>query len=884
MLKACSQWIFSKIHYLQPESFLLAGQSYCSSKRNSDSPMPQRSFSERIVVLVAFAGLLLPDKLFAEDVTKLLAAGGKPLVPIVVAESASEATRRTAQTLAMQLGRITDATFEVQDGDGASGIAVGTVRDFPQLADELPREPNDNEREMYRLQSHERGVWLIGTTELAVEHAVWDVLHRLGYRQFFPGPTWEVVPHSPDLSIAVDVVERPSYLARSIWYGFGPWDHAKEHYEDWCRKNRATKGIELDTGHVYELIHARHKDEFAAHPEWLALVDGQRRSDKFCISNPGLRKLVVEHALDHFSKRPNDDSMSVEPSDGLGWCECVECAKLGSPSDRAVLLANEVAVAVSEKHPGKRFGMYAYGGHVAPPQRDLHPRLVVSVATAFGSAGLTLDELMSSWRDRGATLGIREYYGVHPWDRDLPGAARGANLEYLARTIPHFHRHGARFFSAESSDNWGPNGLGYFVAARMLWDTREAAPERVAAMRADFLDRAFGPAREPMDRFYRLIEGSRRPLLSEDLIARMYRLLEESRVLLLETSALPAEQTATIAARIDALILYTHYVERWFAYSNATGPARQSEFERLIRHAYRMRGTMMIHTLGLYRDVPTRDKLIHVPPEAEWDVPEGRNPWKSSEPFATAEIETLLREGIARHKPLDFEAVSFSDDLVPATPLNLPEVESGQYGMFFRDEFDLHTWIETAPADLSFSVKAGLIYGRLGDAKFSLFPRDELQGKSVAKIEVAPDKQKRDVSLRSPIRGLQRLHLSDGGDGTEITWPAGTPLTIRSDPANPVLLHSRWTLYFYVPRDTKLIGGFADGPGELRDPDGKTVHKFGDAPGYFSIPVPPGQEAKLWCFHHGNGRRLLMTVPPYLARNAKELLLPREVVDHDTVR
>ena len=829
--------------------------------------------------LLLFAGLLLPTASIAADTPAKLAADGRSLIPIVVAESASEATRKAAQTLAAQLQKITDAVFNVRAGDGASGIVVGTVLDFPKLAGKLPHVPNDDEREIYRLRSHEGGVWLIGTTELAVEHAVWDFLYRLGYRQFFPGPTWEVVPHSPELLIAVNVVERPSYLARNIWYGYGPWDHAKEHYEDWCRKNRATKGINLDTGHIYELVHARYKDEFAAHPEYLALVDGKRTSDKFCISNPGLRKLVVDHALLHFAKQPHADSMSVEPSDGLGWCECAECARLGSPSDRAVLLANEVAAAVSAKHPGKRFGMYAYGGHVAPPKRDVHPRLVVSVATAFGSAGLTLDELMSGWQAQGATLGIREYYGVHPWDRDLPGAARGANLEYLAKTIPHFHQQGARFFSAESSDNWGPNGLGYYVAARMLWDTREAAPERVAAVRADFLTLAFGPAREPMDRFYRLIDGSRRPLLSEDLIGRMYRLLEESRGLIRDPNGQSAKRMAAIAARLDALILYTHYVERWFDYSNATGPARQAAFERLIRHAYRMRGTMMIHTLALYRDVPTRDKLIRVPPDAAWDIPEGRNPWKSSEPFTAAEIDALLRNGISRHKLLDFEAVSFSDDLVPAAPLKLADVEPGQYGLFFRDEFDVHTWVETAPAELPFSVKAGLIYGRLGDAKLSLFPRDELQGKSVANVAVAPDKQKHDVSLRTPIRGLHRLHLSDGGDGTEITWPAETPLTIRSDPTSPVLLHGRWTLYFYVPRGTPVIGGFADGPGELRDPSGKTVHRFDDAPSYFSIPVPAGSDAQLWCFHHGNGRRLLMTVPPYLARNAKELLLPREVVE-----
>ena len=835
--------------------------------------------------LLPFVGLLLSatNTAFSADIFAELAIGGKALVSIVVADSSTARTRKAADTLAAQLLRITQAEFAVQVGDGSHGLVVGTVRDFPALSDKF----RDDEREAYLLRSHAHGVAVIGATELAVEHGVWDLLYRLGYRQFFPGPVWEVVPHSADLSIAVDVVERPSYLTRHIWYGFGLADWNREHYDDWCRKNRATNGIELDTGHIGELIRARHKAEFEAHPEYLALVAGQRTSDKFCISHPGLRKLVVGNALDHFAKQPNLDSLSVEPSDGLGWCECAECAKLGSPSDRAVLLANEVAAAVSQKHPGKWFGMYAYGGHVAPPKINVHPRLVVSVATAFGSAGLSLDELMSGWQARSATLGMREYFGVHPWDRDLPGAARGSNLEYLTRTIPHFHQQGARFFTAESSDNWGPNGLGYYLAERMLWDLREASPERITALRADFLDRAFGLAREQMDRFYQLIDGARQPLLSEDLIARMYRLLEESRRSLRGNAFVQGSKSdnqPAIQARLDALVLYTHYVERWFDYSNATGPARQAEYEQLIRYAYRIRGTMMIHTVGLYRDLHTRDTLIRLPPECEWDVPEGRNPWKNSAPFAVAEIETLLRNGIARHKLLDFEAVSFSSDLVPAGQLKLADVEPGQFGMFMRDEFDFHTWIETAPAELPFSVKAGLIYGRLGDAKFSLFPRDELQLKAVAQVAVAPDKQSHDVSLRSTIRGLQRLHLSDGGDGTEITWPVGTPLTIRSDPANPALLHGRWTMYFYVPRGTKVVGGFADGPGELHDPDGKTVHKFGDAPGYFNVSVPAGYDAKLWRFSHGNGRRLLMTVPPYLARHAKELLLPREVVERDRSR
>src|SRR5699024_1619461 len=123
-------------------------------------------------------------------------------------------------------------------------------------------------------------------------------------------------------------------------------------------------------------------------------------------------------------------------------------------------------------------------------------------------------------------LGMREYYSVHPWDRDLPGRARGANLDYLRKSIVEFHAAKARFMSAESSDNWGPNGLGYYIAARMLWDVDEA--QSVEALKQDFLTRAFGTASEPMAEFYSLIDGANRPLLSSDLIGRMYRQLDKA--------------------------------------------------------------------------------------------------------------------------------------------------------------------------------------------------------------------------------------------------------------------------------------------------------------------------------------------------------------------
>jgi Domain of unknown function (DUF4838) len=800
-----------------------------------------------------------------------LAADSKALLPVVIGKATSDRVRQAAHTLGDYLGRISGSKFEVLEGDGTSGLAVGRPADFPSLPVQKLWDSKDPRRtEDYLLRSHDRGVYLIGASELAVEHAVWDLLYRLGHRQFFPGPAWEVVPLVPDLRLTVDAIEQPSYHARRIWYGYGAWDVNAKAYAGWCSRNRATSGIVLNTGHAYDGILSRNRAAFQAHPEYLGLVNGQRKSSKFCISNPSLRKLVVEDALARFRADPSAQSVSVDPSDGGGWCECEKCRALGSVSDRALLLANEVAAAVEKKYPGKYVGMYAYNEHSPPPSIRAHPRVVISVATGFIKGGYTVEQLMDGWARQGATLGVREYYGVNVWDRDLPGRARGSNIGYLKDTIPAFHKRGARFLSAESSDNWGPNGLGYYLAARMLWDVGEA--RKVEALVDDFLTKAFGSAREPMRAFYRLLDGGRKPLLSDDLIGRMYRLLADAR---------KHTDDAQVHARLDDLILYTRYVEFWSDYAPAQGTARQTAFESLIRHAYRMRRTMMIHSLALYRDLPRRDRSVSVPQEAGWKVPEGKNPWKSSKPFTRAELDQFVAAGIARRKLLDFEPVSYSGNLVPARPLGLAEVTPGTFGNYSRGVRNWLLWVERKPATISVKVRAGLIYNSRGDARIALYPAAEVEGKAVDGAAVKPDKQEHTVKLKTGFGGLHRLEVSDRTAGTAITWPDNLPLTLRSSPDEPATMPGRWSLYFYVPKGTRVVGGYSSGPGFLVDPSGKRVHAFEKAPGYFRVPVGEGQDGKLWKFDRCVGQRLLMTVPPYLARSGKELLLPAEVVTRD---
>src|SRR5581483_103962 len=219
-----------------------------------------------------------------------LARDGKAVLPVVVGKDASPGVRGSAEDLARMLARLSGADFKVEVGDGTRGLVVGRPTDFT-LPFTVAFGAGPFEREDYLLKSSNSSLYLIGATDLAVSHAVWDLLGRFGYRQYFPGATWEIVPRTPVLRIAVDERCNPSFHTRRIWYDWGLWGYNNEPYRLWCVRNRMAQGFALNSGHSYEAIIAANRTDFDAHPEYFAVNHGERRTAggdlKFCVSNPG---------------------------------------------------------------------------------------------------------------------------------------------------------------------------------------------------------------------------------------------------------------------------------------------------------------------------------------------------------------------------------------------------------------------------------------------------------------------------------------------------------------------------------------------------------------------------------------------------------------------
>lgn len=809
-----------------------------------------------------------------KDVSKnvVLADDGKSYFKVIIANNASPEIKQTASLLAQYLGKITGALFEVESGDGSKGIVVGSISDFPNIGIEGKLDPtHPGQRQSYEIKTHENGLSIIGASNLAVQYAVFHFLESLGYRKFFPTEKWEIIPALKRLEFSSHIRESPDYFYRNIWPGHGLWPEFTTSSQLWNIANR-NGGYTLNTGHAYDDIVLNNKKEFDAHPEYYSEVNGKRRivtqEIKFCTSNEELQKLVIKHALSKFENNSQLESISMDPSDGGGWCECDKCMAMGTPSTRAVFLANRVAQAVRQNFKGKKIGIYAYNMHSPPPGIDVDQDVVTSIATSYIAGGRTLDEIISGWSARNATLGIREYYDVYIWSKFLAGRSLGSNFDYLAKTIPDFYLKGARYLSSEASDDWAPTGLGYYIANKLLWNFDEA--KNIASIKNDFLEKSFGPSQEPMKTFLTFLDGSQPKVLASDPIGRMYRYLDTARK--------QAGNRKEILDRIDDFVLYTRYLEL-FKDFDAANNLKQEAFEKLMDFISGIKDYRIIHTKAIEDGIHWQNLS---PAKERYKKPDWE---KSKRSYSPAEIDLIISEGIANNELFDFDPIGFSDNLVPTSSFDKNEYAFGTLAAR-RGDRTYYTWVDSRLQPITIMLTGGLItqYRNRGNVKVKFYKVGGASETGARETLIQEDTSTRPngimnlVTLVPKQEGLHLVTISDGMDMTSDMW-TNYDKTFKADG------ELDGTFYFYVPKGTKKIGMFHKlWRGKLLDSDGNEIFTFENTNRFQSFPVKKGQDGKIWSFKSAKGIINLMTTPPYFSLNSKYLLIPEEIATKDNLK
>ncbi len=863
-----------------------------SRKKTGIHLMSGLMFHLVLISVVAVSVLRVYEASGAEEVS--LAADGEAGLPVVIGEDANETVTEAASKLSEYLERISGASFKVEVGKGNSGIVLGMPEDFasPPLEDvEFGDGPFEGDH--YVIRSTENGLYLLGATSLAVRFAVWDILYRFGHRQFFPTETWEVVPEKDELVVSIDVREEPDYYSRRAPRGAlrmdrRPW--AQEAWADWQVRNRIKPSFSLSTGHSYGRVIRANQEAFDKNPEYWGLVDGERTERaQPNVAHPEVQRMFVDYMVDKLRREPDRDSVPMDPRDGNPWSESEESREIGRPSEQAIFIANKVAEAVTEEFGGDKYvGIYAYSHHSPPPKIDVHPNVIVSLATSFIRGGYTFDEMIDGWSERANMLGIREYYGLAIWHWSLPGpGARAADTEYLRDTISRWHGRGARFMNAESNDTWGGYGLGYYLATRFMWDVGEA--ERMDELIDDFLEKAFGPAKEPMREFYELIDGGaddpyvpgRSRQLNDDMVGRMYRLLAEARD--------SVEVGGAEMARIEDLILYTRYVELYRRYDSIRGPERQEAFDDLISFAWRIRGRMMAESVELVRAVNRRvrgDDNLDWGGERGQNRPPDRLREKENEPYTPNEIRGFLEEGVENHQlvELDFEPWQDSGRWRVA---GFEPNKRGEPGERFPHRGQLNALLAADTNVLpEIWISGGHVHDNRGPVRWRL---ETAGGDLIDDGEVPPDQEPRTIDLTAPEPGVYRFSITNTDQGYKWNYkPRGAKLTLLA--GGEYELRRNWydRLYFYVPEGIEEIyiagtiregrHAFRDGDGERIDPD-----SIEEIQGFTRVPVPEGSDGEVWLLWMRTLRPnwRFLNIPGYVAFCPGEMLLPEELTIAD---
>ncbi|MDA1137572.1 MAG: DUF4838 domain-containing protein [Planctomycetota bacterium] len=776
--------------------------------------------------------------------------------------------------------------------------------------------------ETFEITSVPTGAWFTGTTPLAIRHATFTFLEKLGCRWYFPGKPWEVIPRIKKLEFPeFNLQETPDYQTRRIWYGWGigPIPENAKAYSDWVIHNRMGGSLTGSTGHAYAAI-ARGDLDFEEHPEWFPLINGKRtHHGQICISNPQIRVRAIERALDFFSSPTSPTMISMSPNDGAGWCECTGCKDLGSTTDQALWLANQVADAIREKHPDKLVAMYGYAGTSIPPNIKARDNVIIFVATAFNKAGL--DESLEGWSKKAKYIGIRDYYNVIIWNRDMPRW----QIDKMRQRIPYYYQRGAIAMNAESGNQWAPEGLNYYIASKLLWNTEAD----VDALLEDFYVQCWGLAAPVMKRYYERFKTKR---ISTRVLGLCLQDLDEASRL---------DDSPEVQNRIDMFKLYYHWMRLYFEHNQISGGEESIEAVRKIHHfAWRIRTTNMIHSYAQFRerrlwrvskrtpkleierwktsdaplDAPAQPKanLTSSDPdqqekdEAALDLEddlEASGEWEAINEkeivivqpppmFTHAEIQGMFKDDLAQYgHAVEVDSPTYSDNLVqlPSETPGATPVKKASPRYRISNSF---VFAGKRGEAVTIRIQPGFVRKVAG--KYIIRAIDDMKPLIEGKLEGdKPYDLAYLIPESSPLPGRGHASLSEitfecGGMASNIDFGKRHYAWVLKEGGRAHVIGGSGRQFFFVPKGTKSFAvamTTSDGWGqiEIRDAKGEIIldKKGNYSPGEeFGVTVPAGSDGAVWSFQISRCEDAagiyLLGVPPYAAASPELLLVPAE--------
>jgi len=370
-------------------------------------------------------------------------------------------------------------------------------------------------------------------------NAVYAFLRELGVRWYLPDELGEIVPEMTTIALPqVDRTVRPDSGFRS------PYQYGRCFGHAGCTRDEALWQLRLGFNDGPEFVGPEfglaishgilnilgRPETMAAHPDWFALYNGDRKTIAPCLSAQGLFEAHLRWArliYDHYDA----PMISAMPTDGYAnACACELCAGKSTPergfdgqiSNYVWGYVDRFARELYKTHPDRKVSCFAYSGYLLPPTNieKLSPNILVGICqtrSVFndpdqkrkygpdlraawleklpeGDKQLLIYDYYLDTRPTGSRASVPIYY-PHEIAADLKslkGVSVGEFIEVYRAPEPTIRTLAA-------------NHLNLYVTARLWWD----ADQDVDALLEEYYTLYYGPARNEMKAFIEYAENNR---------------------------------------------------------------------------------------------------------------------------------------------------------------------------------------------------------------------------------------------------------------------------------------------------------------------------------------------------------------------------------------
>lgn len=305
------------------------------------------------IILIVFTAV--PGLAFSKPPSIELVTNGKSLYIIVIPAAPSPQEKRASEVFQKYVEKMSGCRLPIASQMPATGKGI-----FIKEVDGLKFDG-------YRISTQPDGAIHIkgGKSKGCIYGAITILDKYLGCRLY--SPRFKIIPSSKDLRLP-QLNEADSSI-NSLRIVFTLNDFSRD--EDLLDWNRTTNRFPpfADNYYCHTFTHRLVPADpfYKEHPEYFALIGGQRVPDQLCMSNSDVVKEVIRQMKKDVPLQPDRLYWSVSQADGPLYCQCDECKKAieeeKSIAGPIIRFVNQVA----KEFPDKIISTLAYYYSMVPP-------------------------------------------------------------------------------------------------------------------------------------------------------------------------------------------------------------------------------------------------------------------------------------------------------------------------------------------------------------------------------------------------------------------------------------------------------------------------------------------------------------------------------------